>query len=85
MQTTVEISMYPFHEDYKTRIRGFIDALNKRDGLEVYTTATCTLVHGEHATVMDALKELTAWSHAEHGRGVFVTKIIPGFPKPEAT
>jgi uncharacterized protein YqgV (UPF0045/DUF77 family) len=83
MQTTIEMSMYPFNEDYKTLILDFIDELNRRDGLEVYTTATSTMIHGEHGRVMDALKEMTAWSHEHHGRGVFVTKIIPGFPEAE--
>lgn len=82
MQTTVEISMYPFHADYKTLIGDFIDELNRRRGdLEVFTTATATLVHGDHDAVFDTLKALTAWSHDTHGRGVFVTKIIPGFPE----
>lgn len=79
MMLTVEISMYPFVEDYKTPILAFIGKLNTYGGLRVQTTATATMVVGEYATVMQTLGELFAWSHDTHGKAVFVTKFIPGF------
>ena len=79
MMLTVEISMYPFVEDYKTPILGFIEKLNTYEGLRVQTSATATLVVGEHEHVMRTLTELLAWSHARHGKAVYVTKFIPGF------
>ena len=78
MQLTVELSLYPFHADYKTLIKDFITELNKRDGLVVNTSATSTMIHGEYAHVMDTLKGLFAWSYGKHGREVFVAKFIPG-------
>ena len=79
MMLTVEISMYPFQEDYKTPILAFIKELNTRAGLRVQTTATATTIVGEHEHVMSVLTELFAWSHAELGKAVFVAKFIPGF------
>jgi uncharacterized protein YqgV (UPF0045/DUF77 family) len=79
MMLTVEISMYPFQEDYKTPILAFIKELNTRSGLRVQTSATATLIVGEHQHVMNVLGELLAWSHDTLGKAVFVTKFIPGF------
>lgn len=78
MQITIELSLYPFNEDYKTLIKDFIAELNKNSGLQINTTPTCTLVHGEYNHVMDILKEMVAWSYATHGRQVLVAKFIPG-------
>ena len=75
---TIEISMYPFHEDYKTPILAFIRQLNTYEGLRIQTTATATTVVGEFQAVMTMLGEMLAWSHAQHGKAVFVTKFIPG-------
>ena len=78
MKLTVELSMYPFNEDYKTLIKDFIRELNTYEGLQTSTTPTSTLVHGEYDMVMDSLKALIAWSYETHGRQVFVAKFIPG-------
>ncbi|HEY0961038.1 MAG TPA: YkoF family thiamine/hydroxymethylpyrimidine-binding protein [Pseudomonadales bacterium] len=79
MMLTVEISMYPFNEDYKRPILGFIEKLNTYAGLRVQTSATSTLVVGEHEQVMSVLTQLLAWSHAQFGKAVYVVKFIPGF------
>ena len=78
MMLTIEISMYPFNQDYKTPILAFIERLNRYAGLRVQTTPTATMVVGEYELVMKTLTELLAWSHAQHGKAVFVTKFIPG-------
>ena len=78
MQITLELSMYPFKEDYKTHIKAFIEELNKRSNLVITTFPTSTLIHGEYNHVMDTLKEMIAWSYDTHGRQVFVAKFIPG-------
>lgn len=79
MMLTVEISMYPFQEDYRTPILAFIERLNTQAGLRVQTTATATMIVGEHKAVMNVLTEMFAWSHEKLGKAVFVTKFIPGF------
>lgn len=79
MIITVEISMYPFKEDYKTPILGFIEKLNGYPGLRVNTGATATLVTGEYRTVMNTLTEMLEWSFNTYGRAVYVTKFIPDY------
>ena len=79
MMLTIEISMYPFQQDYKAPILAFIKQLNTYAGLRVQTTATATMVVGEYKAVMAMLGEMLAWSHTTHGKAVFVTKFIPGF------
>ena len=78
MQITVELSMYPFNEDYKPLIKDFIVQLNKKDGLRIDASPTSTMIHGDYDIVMDTLKEMIAWSYTTHGRQVFVAKFIPG-------
>jgi uncharacterized protein YqgV (UPF0045/DUF77 family) len=77
MMLTIEISMYPFQEDYKKPILAFIKQLNTY-GLRVQTTATSTMVVGDYQAVMKMLTEMLAWSHQTLGKAVFVTKFIPG-------
>lgn len=79
MMITVEISMYPFTEDYKAPILGFIDKLNSYAGLRVNTGATATLVVGEYHVVMRMLTEILEWSFKNFGRAVYVTKFIPDY------
>jgi uncharacterized protein YqgV (UPF0045/DUF77 family) len=76
---TVEISMYPFQQDYKTPILAFIERLNTHAELRVETTATATMIVGDYRVVMNVLTEMLAWSHATLGKAVFVTKLIPGY------
>ncbi len=79
MNIMVEISMYPFNEDFKTLIKSFIDKLNTYPNLDISTTATSTTVFGEYQYVMEVLTAMLAWSYEEHGRAVFVSKFIPGY------
>ncbi|PCJ39546.1 MAG: histidine kinase [SAR86 cluster bacterium] len=79
MNITVEISMYPLNEDFETRIKSFIEKLNTYADLRITTSATSTIVIGEYQYVMQVLTEMLAWSYAEHGKAVFVSKFIPGY------
>ena len=79
MKMTAEISMYPFHEDYKPPIKDFIARLEGADGLKVRAGATSTMVQGDYARVMEVLGDMMQWSHERHGRGVFVVKFLPGY------
>ena len=71
--------MYPLHENYRDLIKDFTSKLKEFDGLEVATGCTSTVLVGEYARVMECLTEMLSWSHGRHGRGVFVTKILPGY------
>lgn len=79
MMLTVEISMYPFQQDYKVPILGFIERLNSFAGLRVSTGATCTLVSGDFDVVMRVLGDMLRWSHDNYGKAVYVTKFLPDF------
>jgi uncharacterized protein YqgV (UPF0045/DUF77 family) len=79
MNLAAELSMYPFNEDFRPLIKNFISKLNTYPDLEVTTSATSTIIMGEYDYVMRVLTEMMAWSHAEHGRSVFVSKFIPGY------
>jgi uncharacterized protein YqgV (UPF0045/DUF77 family) len=79
MMLAVEISMYPFQQQYQEPILGFIARLNTFTGLRVSTMATCTLVTGEYDEVMRVLGDMLRWSYETYGKAVYVTKFIPGF------
>jgi uncharacterized protein YqgV (UPF0045/DUF77 family) len=79
MKLTVDISMYPMAENYIEPIRAFIQQLNAYDDLQVATYPTSTVLVGEHALVMDALKDALGWSQKNFGTCVFVTKFITGY------
>ncbi|MGA1741578.1 MAG: hypothetical protein ACO4AC_05365 [Pseudohongiellaceae bacterium] len=79
MNLAAELSMYPFNEDFKPLIKNFILKLNSYPDLDITTSATSTIIIGEYQYVMRVLTEMMAWSFAEHGRAVFVSKFIPGY------
>lgn len=77
MILTVELSMYPFQKNYRELIKSFVDKLNGCEGIRVTTGPTSTVMVGEYERMMATLTEMMRWSHAEHGRAVFVAKLIP--------
>ncbi|HEY5758119.1 MAG TPA: YkoF family thiamine/hydroxymethylpyrimidine-binding protein [Steroidobacter sp.] len=78
MHTAIEISLYPLDADYIPPIKDFIDRLNKYPELQVTTNAMSTQIAGEHARLFEILGKETATSFAEHGRKVFVMKVLGG-------
>ena len=75
MRITVEISLYPFSEDYVPPIKDFIERLRNHKDLAVVTNATSTQIVGEHSQVFDILSEETAKTF-ESGQCVFVMKVL---------
>jgi uncharacterized protein YqgV (UPF0045/DUF77 family) len=78
MRTAIEISLYPLDADYIPPIKDFIDRMNKYPELHVTTNAMSTQIAGEHARLFEILGKETATSFAEHGRKVFVMKVLGG-------
>lgn len=78
MRTAIEISLYPLDADFIPPIQGFIDRLNTYPELQVLTNAMSTQISGEHARLFEILAKETATSFAEHGRKVFVMKVLGG-------
>ena len=78
MRTAIEISLYPLDADFIPPIQDFIDRLNGYPELQVTTNAMSTQVSGEHARLFEILAKETAGSFAQHGRKVFVMKVLGG-------
>jgi uncharacterized protein YqgV (UPF0045/DUF77 family) len=78
MHTAVEISLYPLDADYIPPIKDFIDRLNTYPELQVTTNAMSTQISGEHQRVFEILGKETATSFGQHGRKVFVMKVLGG-------
>lgn len=78
MRTAIEISLYPLDSDYIPPIKDFIDRLNEYPELQVTTNAMSTQIAGEHARLFEIVGKETATSFAEHGRKVFVMKVLGG-------
>ena len=78
MRTAIEISLYPLNADYIPPIQSFIDRLNTYPELQVTTNAMSTQVAGEHARLFEILAKETALTFGEHGRKVFVMKVLGG-------
>lgn len=78
MHTSIEISLYPLDADYIPPIKDFIDRLNSYPELNVTTNAMSTQISGEHQRLFEILAKETATSFAQHGRKVFVMKVLGG-------
>jgi uncharacterized protein YqgV (UPF0045/DUF77 family) len=79
MLITVEISMYPFRENYRELIQEFIGKLESFEKLKVTPGPTSTVIVGEYSGVMECITEMIEWSHRKHGRAVFAAKFILGY------
>ncbi len=79
MIMTAEITMYPFNEDFRPKIKAYIKKLAASERLKITTYPTCTVLIGDYDDIMDVVKESIAWSHAELGKSVFITKFLPGY------
>ena len=76
MRTAIEISLYPLDADYIPPIQDFIDRLNTYREIDVATNAMSTQIAGEHGRLFEILAKETATSFAQHGRKVFVMKVL---------
>jgi len=75
MNTSVEISYYPLHDEYVPPIRSFIDKLNTYKNLSIKTNGMSTQVFGQFQDVMDALAvEIRNAFAVPHS--VFIIKIV---------
>lgn len=78
MKISVDISLYPLNADYLTPIDAFIKSLYKYPGLTVKTHHLSTMIVGEYAEVMNALKKEIFASLSEQQQASFVLKILKG-------
>ena len=78
MRVAVEISLYPLDADFIPPIQDFIDRLHADPELDVKTNAMSTQIAGEIGHVFDVLARETRTSFEQHGRKVFVMKVLGG-------
>ena len=76
MKATVEISMYPFNQDFMPPIKSVIAGFNTYPNIDVITTATSTQLFGDYDEVMDCVKIELKKSFEQYGFAVFVAKIL---------
>ncbi len=79
MNLSVEISMYPLQNEYKDKIKGFLDTLNaKAEGIEIRTSNMSTRLFGDYTDVTNLLNEAMHHSMKTYGKIVFVCKYLEG-------
>ncbi len=79
MKLSVELTLYPLKDNYLDIIKATIDKLNEYEDIEVNTFPTATILIGDYARVMDALRDVIAWSYTQFGKCVFVAKFLPDY------
>lgn len=79
MKLSAEITLYPLQEDYRAKIKAFLEELTRRAGVRRETFPTCTVLTGDHDQVMALISDLMKWSHDTLGKSVFVVKFLPGY------
>ena len=75
MNTSVEISYYPLHNEFIPPIKDFIMRLNAYDNITVKTSGMSTQVFGKYFEVMEILtKEIHNSFELPHS--IFILKIV---------
>lgn len=79
MYLSVEISMYPLHEDYKPRIKEFLHELNTDPAkFDVRSSNMSTRIFGEFEEVNTVINKAMKNSMEKYGKIVFVCKYLQG-------
>ena len=78
MQVSVDISLYPLHQDYIPQIDAFILLLNQEPNVQVVTNALSTQLYGEYQTVMGLLAKAMGDHMSIHDDSVFSIKVLSG-------
>ena len=82
MKASVEISLYPLAEDYKSRIIGFIERLRESGKFEVISNGMSTQLFGEYDDIMEVLQKEIGEELKKH-RTMAILKIGDGHLRPE--
>lgn len=79
MMLSVEISLYPLHQEYKPIINAFLDDINsQKQAIEIRTSNMSTRLFGEYDEVMSLLHQAMKHSMQTFGKMVFVCKFVEG-------
>ena len=75
-RTSVDISLYPLHADYKAPIIEFITKLREINGCEVLANPLSTQVYGPFDVVWEALGRLLPEVFGKDFNSVVVLKVV---------
>ncbi len=75
MIATIEISMYPLTDGYKSKIIDFIRRLKLNKNIRIEVLGLSTQLVGEYDLLMDVLKNEMR-NDFEKGKAVFLLKIV---------
>ena len=79
MNLSVEISMYPLQDNYKTKIKAFLAELNSNaNAVEVLTSNMSTRLFGDYDSVTNLLNFAMKESMQKFGKIAFVCKFVEG-------
>ena len=77
MKASIEISLYPLKNNYKTVILEFIGKLNKNKKLKVETNGMSTQIFGDFEEIMKVLTSEILQVFKKN-KAIFILKIGPG-------
>lgn len=75
MKCSVELSYYPLLDDFKPRVKSFINDISSYDSIKVEPGSMSTRIFGEYRTVMNILTDAMERSF-DSPASVFVIKIL---------
>lgn len=80
MNLSVDISMYPLQDDYKPKIKEYLEDLNTNadSNVEIRSSNMSTRIFGEFDAVNTLLNAAMRRSMAKYGKIVFVCKFLQG-------
>ena len=77
MTATIEISFYPFHQEYPSSVIRFLKQLQALPGIELHSNGMSTIIIGDFEDIWYPLGTLIE-SQFSTEESVFVLKVVPG-------
>jgi uncharacterized protein YqgV (UPF0045/DUF77 family) len=77
MNISLEISLYPFAEDYPDDVKLFLEKIYSQPDLKVETNSMSTIITGDYHQVMTLIND-EVFRFFENNKAVFVLKISNG-------
>jgi uncharacterized protein YqgV (UPF0045/DUF77 family) len=78
MNITLEITMYPLHEDYKNQVLSFLNVFTGNDAFEFRVNAMSTQATGDMEALMNWVQKCISEVYEEGVKAAFIQKIFPG-------
>ncbi len=85
MKVTVEISLYPLHNEYESSVLAFIEKLHQYPEIVVETNGLSTQIFGDYDFVMKELLPVRIQEVFENEKAVVLMKIGHGHLRYEET